>query len=90
MFYKVVTSDQYGHFVIKNVDPGEYKAYAWEDVELGAYMDPDFLKPVENRGQAVSIHDRMFIPAPAHLHLQQLAERLLAGLSRDQHASSGL
>jgi protocatechuate 3,4-dioxygenase beta subunit len=55
--YKTVTSDQYGHFQIKNVDPGEYKAYAWEDVELGAYMDPDFVKPVENRGQALGIHE---------------------------------
>jgi hypothetical protein len=56
-FYKTVTSDQYGHFLIKNVDPGEYKVYAWEDLEMGAYMDPEFVKPVENRGQAVSIHE---------------------------------
>jgi hypothetical protein len=41
----------------ENIEPGEYKAYAWEDVEMGAYMDPDFLKPVENRGQSVSIHE---------------------------------
>jgi hypothetical protein len=56
-FYKTVTSDQYGNFVIKNVDPGEYKAYAWEDLEMGAYMDPEFVKPVENRAQAISIHE---------------------------------
>jgi hypothetical protein len=56
-FYKTTTSDQNGRFTIKNVDPGEYRAYAWEDVETGAYMDPDFIKPVENLGQAVSIHE---------------------------------
>jgi hypothetical protein len=56
-FYKMTISDQNGHFLIKNVDPGEYKAYAWEDMEMGAYMDPEFVKPVENRGQAMSIHE---------------------------------
>ena len=56
-FYKITTSDQNGHFLIKNVDPGEYQAYAFEDVEFGAYMDPDFIKPVENRSQALSLHE---------------------------------
>lgn len=56
-FYKMVTTDQYGQFTIKGVEPGEYKAFAWEDVEMGAYMDPEFVKPVENRGQAVSVHE---------------------------------
>lgn len=55
--YKDVTSDQYGRFVLKNLDPGEYKLFAWEDVEQGEYMDPEFLKPAENRGYAVSIHE---------------------------------
>jgi hypothetical protein len=53
--YKTATTDQYGRYTIKNVDPGEYKIYAWEDVEYGAYMDPDFVKPVEDRGQSVSV-----------------------------------
>ena len=55
--YKTTTSDQNGRFSLKNLDPGEYKLFAWEDVEYGEYMDPDFLKPVEDRGQDVSVHE---------------------------------
>ena len=50
-------SDQNGRFSLKNLSPGEYKLFAWEDVEYGAYVDPDFLGPVENRGQSISIHE---------------------------------
>ncbi len=53
--YKTVTTDQTGHFTVKNIDPGEYKLFAWEDLEYGAYLDPDFLRPVEAHGQSISI-----------------------------------
>jgi hypothetical protein len=39
------------------VVPGEYRVYAWEDVEYGAWMDPDFMKPLESRGEAVSVSE---------------------------------
>ena len=39
----------------KSVAPGEYRVYAWEEAEYGAWMDPDFMKPQEGRGEAVSI-----------------------------------
>ena len=55
--YKTTTSDQAGRFSLKNLTPGDYKLFAWEDVEYGAYMDPDFLRPVEDRGQSVSIQE---------------------------------
>ena len=56
-YYKSVTTDQYGRYALKNVDPGEYRLFAWEDLEYGAYMDPDFVKPVEDRGQSVSLRE---------------------------------
>ena len=52
-----VTTDQYGRYTIKTIVPGEYKLFAWEDMEPGEYMDPEFLKPVEERGSAISIHE---------------------------------
>ena len=55
--FKDVTTDQYGRFVLKNLEPGAYKLFAWEDVEPGEYMDPEFLKPVEEHGYAVRIHE---------------------------------
>ena len=35
--------------------PGEYRAYAWEEAEYGAWMDPDFMKLQEGRGETVSL-----------------------------------
>jgi hypothetical protein len=54
-FYKTATSDQKGLFTIKSVDPGDYKAYAWEDVETQAWMDPEFVKPVESKGTTITV-----------------------------------
>jgi len=55
--YQTTATDQYGSFTLKNIAPGEYKLFAWEDVEYGEYMDPEFLKPVEDRGQSVGIQE---------------------------------
>ena len=54
-FYRTTTSDLAGQFTFKGVVPGEYRVYAWEDAEYGAWMDPDFMKPLESRGEAVSV-----------------------------------
>jgi len=56
--YKTAGTDQNGNFIIKGVAPGEYKIYAWEDIEEGAYQDPEFMKPHESDGQAVSIKEK--------------------------------
>ena len=55
--YKENTTDQYGRFHIKGIGPGEYKLFAWEDVETGAYEDPEFLKGFEALGERVSIRE---------------------------------
>src|SRR5207237_990729 len=53
--FRTTTSDQQGNFVIRAILVGDYKAFAWEDVEPGAYMDPDYLKDFETRGEAVRV-----------------------------------
>src|SRR5712691_3323200 len=56
-YYKTASTDQSGSFTIKNVAPGEYKAYAWDDVESGAYYDPGFVKQFESKGKPVSLRE---------------------------------
>ncbi len=56
-FFKTASSDTAGHFNIQGIAPGEYKLFAWEDVESGAYQDPEFLKPFESAGESVTIHE---------------------------------
>ena len=55
--YKTTTTDQYGQFRLQGISPGEYKLFAWEDVEPGTYQDPDFLTRYEKRGEYVSVEE---------------------------------
>jgi hypothetical protein len=54
-FYGIGSTDQYGKFSLKGVRPGSYTLYAWDKVEEGAYMDPDFLKIYAERGKSVKV-----------------------------------
>ncbi len=56
-YYKVVSTDQTGNYSIKGITPGEYRAYAFDEIDPGAYMDPDFLKPFEGNGERVTIKE---------------------------------
>lgn len=55
--YKTANTDQNGHFTINGVRPGDYRIYAWEDIEPGAFQDPDYIKPHESAGQSLSIKE---------------------------------
>jgi hypothetical protein len=56
-YYRIAIADQNGSYMFKGLTPGEYKAYAWEDLEAGAYMDPDVMKPIESKGEALSLRE---------------------------------
>jgi len=53
--FKSTSPDQYGHFVINGLAPGDYKLFAWEEVEPGAYEDPEFLKKYEGKGKPLQV-----------------------------------
>ena len=55
--YRTETTDQYGHFEIRGIAPGDYKLFSWEDVESGAWQDAEFLKPFEEKGEKISMQD---------------------------------
>jgi hypothetical protein len=55
--FKTVAADQFGHFSIKGIAPGDYKLFAFEQMDWGAYQDPEFLKPYENKGESVAIRE---------------------------------
>ncbi len=44
-----------GTFSVSNVQPGDYRLFAWRGVEMGAPQDPDFRKPFEDRGVAIKM-----------------------------------
>jgi Carboxypeptidase regulatory-like domain len=56
--FRSAVADQYGRYVLRGIPPGEYRLFAWEDVEPGAWLDPDFLSEYEKRGETVSVDER--------------------------------
>jgi protocatechuate 3,4-dioxygenase beta subunit len=48
-------ADENGSFTFKGLKPGDYRFLSWEDVEPGAPMDPEFVKPWESRAAEVKI-----------------------------------
>ena len=48
------SSDKEGHLTLKDVPPGDYLAFAWEDVEDGLWFDPEFVK-AQTQGVRVQI-----------------------------------
>jgi hypothetical protein len=56
-YYHQARTDQSGSFTFKNLPPGSYKVFAWEDVEDGAWMDPDFMRPLEGKGESVTVRE---------------------------------
>jgi protocatechuate 3,4-dioxygenase beta subunit len=53
--FESTTTDQLGHFVLQGIAPGDYKLFAWENIDQEAYKSSDFLLPFENRGKSVQV-----------------------------------
>lgn len=60
--FKTTTTDQYGRFTLRGIPPGEYKLFAWEDIEPGAYQDAEFLRPYEEKGKETRIREGDRLP----------------------------
>ena len=56
-YYSVTSTDQTGHFTLKNLTPGEYRVYSFDNIENGAYMDPEWMLPYQGKGERVSLKD---------------------------------
>ncbi len=66
-FYKTTTTDQNGSYSVRGVRPGEYKVYAWEKIEPGAYQDPSFLQQYEDEGKTIEVKEGGQISVPLTL-----------------------
>ena len=54
---KLVTTDASGNFTLHGLPPGDYKIFAWEEVETNAWMDRDFRQPFESSGASVRVQE---------------------------------
>ena len=55
--YRNANSDASGKLHLDGVAPGNYKVFAWEDIENSAWTDAEFMRSYEGRGTTVRIGD---------------------------------
>jgi hypothetical protein len=55
--YKVARTNDAGRFQMQDITPGDYKVFAWENVEHDAWQDPNFIQAFEHAGRPVRIND---------------------------------
>ena len=53
--YRTALTDRFGVFSIAGVPPGEYGVLGWSDGKTKTYLDPVFLKAVENQATKVVV-----------------------------------
>jgi hypothetical protein len=51
---QIAKPDQYGVFSLKPLRPGHYRAYAFEQIEIGA-LNPDVLQQLESKGTEIEL-----------------------------------
>ena len=55
--YRVASTDAVGRFRLRPVTAGNFKLFAWSDVEAGAWQDPEFMKQFEATGRPVVVQE---------------------------------
>ena len=53
--FRTATADADGRIRMEGVPPGDYTLFAWEEVEEGAWQDPNFLSIYQPLGRAIRI-----------------------------------
>jgi hypothetical protein len=55
--FKVTGTDNQGRFRLQGLPPGEYRVFAWENVERGTWLDSTFLRLHEDKGVTIKIEE---------------------------------
>lgn len=56
-FYRSAVTDDRGHFEFKNVTPGTYQLFAFDEFDSQSIQDPEFLKPFEREGVPLVLNE---------------------------------
>ena len=55
--YQTLVTASDGRFRFQGIPPGDYKLFAWEDVETGAWANAEFMRTYESRGRSVRVSE---------------------------------
>ena len=53
--YRVTNTSEHGLFVIRNVPPGTYKLFAFQEIEPFEWLDPELQKTVEGAAEVITV-----------------------------------
>jgi len=76
-------SDASNAFLIKNVPPGSYRAYAFESIDFAALQDPAVLKSLQSGGAELDIAEGKQRSVVLHLTSSEDQQRLI-GIAKGQ------
>jgi hypothetical protein len=65
--FRDATTDQDGRFTIRGIKPGDYKLFAWDDIEPGIWWDPQFLSHYEAKGEDVKVEANGHLSVNPHV-----------------------
>ncbi len=55
--FRHATTDRNGAFGLSGIAPGRYKVFAWEQIQMTAWLDPNVLAPFEGRGVSIELEE---------------------------------
>jgi hypothetical protein len=58
----VAMADEQRHFSLRNLPPGDYRLYAWDDLDDVEYRNPQYLKTFQNKSTSLTVDDNAPIP----------------------------
>jgi len=54
-FYRVTNTSEHGLFVLRNVPPGTYKLFAFQEIEPFEWLDPELQRTVEGVAELITV-----------------------------------
>jgi hypothetical protein len=64
---KTATTDQNGDFTLRGIAPGDYKLFAWEEIEPFSYYDPEVLRRYEEQGRSIKVSESAKVTVEAKM-----------------------
>ena len=55
--YEAKGTDSTGQAHLTDIEPGDYRVFAWDDIPADAWLDADFIRPYESRGKLVHVSE---------------------------------
>jgi hypothetical protein len=55
--YKTAITDSSGRWEVEGIAPGEYRIFAWEEIEADAWQDAEVLRLYETQGRRLTVYE---------------------------------